>query len=47
MLFEVQLDDGRIVQKHVDQLQSRVNCRKQTFNTNSGDDDLDFPEWRC
>ena len=42
MLFEVKLDDGRIVRKHVDQLRSRVNC---TFNTNTGDgdDDFDFP----
>ena len=42
MLLEVQLDDDRIVRKHVDQLRSRVN---RTFNTNSGDgdDDLDFP----
>ena len=42
MLFEVKLDDGRIVRKHVDQLRSRVN---RTFNTNTGDgdDDFDFP----
>ena len=42
MLFTVQLEDGRIVRKHTDQLRSRIASNQ---DTNSGGDgnDLDFP----
>lgn len=44
MLFTVQLEDGRIVRKHTDQLRNRVESSQETSmtTTNSGDD-LDFP----
>ena len=42
MLFTVQLENGRIVRKHTDQLRSRINSNQET-NSGEVSEDLDFP----